>query len=172
MYLFRLCSQLGDDIPVEEAFEKMNILAEGDYAKNLGPFFQLFPRSQIHILFFDQLKSDPEGFVESLYRFIGAEPTFKPDVLHRRVWATKKPRVPALAHLAYSGALLTRRLGMPNLVGRLKHMPLLQGLLFQEFGKKPEMDPVFRKKLQDYYRPGLNDLEDLLGRPIPPAWRA
>jgi hypothetical protein len=51
----------------------------GRYQPQLSRYFQLFPRSQIHILLFEDLQKDPSGVMQQLYGFLGVDPTFQPD---------------------------------------------------------------------------------------------
>jgi hypothetical protein len=41
------------------------------YFKNLQPFFRLFPKENIGIFFYEDLKSDPKEFLKNIYSFLG-----------------------------------------------------------------------------------------------------
>lgn len=45
-------------------------LEEGCYYKQLKPYFQLFPKKNILILLFDDLKKDPIKFIKNIYKFL------------------------------------------------------------------------------------------------------
>lgn len=51
----------------------------GKYHEPLSRYFQTFPRHQIHVFLFDDLKENPLGVVQGLYRFVGVDPEFEPD---------------------------------------------------------------------------------------------
>lgn len=52
----------------------------GSYHEQLSRYFGLFPREQIHVILFDDLKRDAREVLRELYRFVGVEPDFTPDL--------------------------------------------------------------------------------------------
>jgi hypothetical protein len=51
----------------------------GHYHEQLSRFFDRFPRQQIHVSLFDDLRRDPSGIMAEIYRFLGVDPSFVPD---------------------------------------------------------------------------------------------
>lgn len=51
----------------------------GFYHQQLARYYDAFPRDQIHVLLFDDLKRNLSGAVQDLYRFVGVAPDFTPD---------------------------------------------------------------------------------------------
>jgi hypothetical protein len=51
----------------------------GHYHEQLARYFDLFPREQILVCLFDDLKRSPRMVLEEVYRFLGVDPTFVPD---------------------------------------------------------------------------------------------
>jgi hypothetical protein len=51
----------------------------GQYHEQLSRYFDLFPRAQIHVLLFDDLRRNPARVMENLYRFLDVDPAFVPD---------------------------------------------------------------------------------------------
>lgn len=51
----------------------------GRYYQQLSRYFEAFPRSQIHVFLFDDLKQNPKNVVQEVYRFLGVNPAFLPD---------------------------------------------------------------------------------------------
>jgi hypothetical protein len=49
------------------------------YHGQLERYYAAFPRSQIHVALFDDLKRDALGMVQDVYRFIGVDAAFAPD---------------------------------------------------------------------------------------------
>jgi hypothetical protein len=49
------------------------------YAESLRRYLDLFPRSQLHVLLFDDLKRTQVEAVQSVYRFLEVDPDFVPD---------------------------------------------------------------------------------------------
>jgi hypothetical protein len=63
----------------------------GFYLELLKPFLDLFPRSRILVLVFDDLIVDPRAFLKTVFEFLKVDSTFEPSVLRRRVNAGLKP---------------------------------------------------------------------------------
>lgn len=50
------------------------------YHGHLKRYYDVFAREQIHILLFEDLRKNPLGLLQDLYRFLGVEPGFVPDL--------------------------------------------------------------------------------------------
>jgi Sulfotransferase family len=50
------------------------------YHQQLSRYFAAFPRDQIHVIVFDDLKTNPAGVVQDVYRAVGVDPGFTPDL--------------------------------------------------------------------------------------------
>ena len=50
------------------------------YHEALSRYFDLFPREQIHVFLFDDLRADTLGCVRDIYRSVGVYPGFAPDL--------------------------------------------------------------------------------------------
>lgn len=71
----------------EDALERGNIwwrrndlVKEGFYHNHLKKYFQLFEPSQIKVILYDDLKSDPLRVIQNIYDFIGVDGWFEPDL--------------------------------------------------------------------------------------------
>jgi len=51
----------------------------GRYHEQLSRYYDAFPREQILVVLFDDLRRNPEGFVRDVYRFLNVDPGFVPD---------------------------------------------------------------------------------------------
>jgi hypothetical protein len=51
----------------------------GRYHQHLAPYYERFPRDQMHVSLFDDLRKNALGVVQDVYRFLGVDPTFVPD---------------------------------------------------------------------------------------------
>jgi hypothetical protein len=52
----------------------------GLYAEQVARYLSEFPREQVHIVLFDDMKKDLLGTVQGIYRFLGVDPTYEPDL--------------------------------------------------------------------------------------------
>jgi hypothetical protein len=69
----------------------------GRYHEQIKRYFNEFPRSQIHISFYEALQREPGLLVSDLFAFLGVDRNFTADVSHRH----NEPRIPKLAGAAY-----------------------------------------------------------------------
>jgi len=51
----------------------------GHYATQIRRYLDVFPREQLEIVLYDDLQRDPAALCQRLFRFIGADPAFRPD---------------------------------------------------------------------------------------------
>ncbi len=144
------------------------MFAAGNYADNLHVFLKHFPRSQIHLVFFEDVVSDLAGCLAGICRFLGVDESFAFD-LSRRSNTTAYPRSPRLTGLGdrLAGAIYPR-LSEP---GRRRLMRLRKRVLFSPRAAKPRMSPEERYCVRSLYRQSVLRLEDLAGRDLA-AWRA
>ncbi len=78
----------------------------GFYYKQLKPYFELFPRENILILFYEDLKKDPIKFIERVHSFLGLkDESYKPSLMKRKLSITGsyiiKYKLPFLNSLIY-----------------------------------------------------------------------
>ena len=52
----------------------------GRYGEHLARYYEAFPREQIHVFLFDDLQKNPLGVVQGVYRFLGIDQSFVPDM--------------------------------------------------------------------------------------------
>lgn len=145
------------------------------YRQNLEFYFDLFPREQILVAYYEHLKADPWRFVSELYEFIGVDPSFRPAALGSRSNVTRPPRNRMLMHSAVAAAQMLRRMGAANLVGAIKQNPLFGKIAYssdapsQHPSVKSELDriaAIVRRRAADEIEP----LSRLVGKPIPTEW--
>ena len=52
----------------------------GKYHDMLARYYALFPREQIHVFLFDDVKTDMASVVGDIYRFLGVDASYRPDL--------------------------------------------------------------------------------------------
>ena len=63
--------------------KKYEILMAGLYSEQIQRYLNLFPRKNIHIILFDDIKKNPEDVVKNLYSFLEVDPHFRPEKLSK-----------------------------------------------------------------------------------------
>jgi hypothetical protein len=132
----------------------------GRYHEQIRRYFNEFPRTQIHISYFEDLERTPGRVVADLFAFLGVDPGFVPDVSQRH----NEPRVPRFIGATY---VLKKWRAWPYLrsLGPQALGPRLRSLLFRPRGSL-NMEPVDRAFLTDYYHDDIRALASLLGRDL------
>ncbi|HDK26826.1 MAG TPA: hypothetical protein ENG48_07050 [Candidatus Atribacteria bacterium] len=171
-YLYKI--KEGNKVSFKEAMVNFpEVLEKSKYFRYLKTYFRLFDKKQLLILFYEELKHNPHEFIKKIYDFINVNPAFKPYCIGKIILPGSRPRNYILAKLAHKGAILTRRLGFPNVVGIFNNSRLVFNLLYKPYvdTNRPKIDPNTEKELYKFYEADINALEDLLKTSVPNSWR-
>lgn len=86
---YSLYYQITQFQPIHESFEDMirrpELLQYFRYHENTQRFLERFPREQMLLLLYDDMKTDPEGQFSKVCRFLGVDHTVLPKSLHSQV---------------------------------------------------------------------------------------
>jgi hypothetical protein len=171
---------VGGGVATKEGFREAlqshpEYLETGRYAQHLRNFLDLFPRDRLLVSIFDDARRDPFAAIQSMYRFLEVDPTFRPSMLDRRVNAGRIPRSQRLERW------------LRDIADAFRHRPALRPLWWQakrlgigdrlrsmnttEGGDRPDgLDPEERHSLSQQFEPEIRDLEELLQIDLP-GWR-
>lgn len=130
-------------------------LGHGYYSQQLKRYMALFPKSQLMVIFFEDLCHDPQKVVQDIWNFIGVDP--------KRSLKDTTPRNVAFANKKVF--LLARKLASTKLHKILpeKTRAQLAGHLAR-IGSRPEMGKEIRAWLVGHYYQHNRELEKLTGR--------
>lgn len=142
---------------------------EMQLSQNLQRYFDQFPPEQILILFYDDLKTNPQTCCQKIYSFLEVNDQFKPPSLKKKILVSQKPRLKIIAVLAQSFCDLCRQFGWQKLLGFLKNQQYLDNFIFSSEDKQNMIAENEKKALVDYYRPELIGLMNL-GLDLPQSW--
>lgn len=170
-YLLMMRNGLVNGSFEDSIVQRPDLLSRGKYAEHLTPYFDRFPESQRLGLFFDDLKHDANAYAGSVFRFLGVDPALYQGDASKRVFAAATPRSRILSKLFLSAGAITRKLGYPNLVTKIKYS-ILERLLFREYadGEVPVLNPDTRERLKEYFFPDLEKLKHMTGRDVLSLW--
>ncbi len=140
------------------------------YYEKLKPFYDRFPRENILVLFYDELKADPGAFIRRVYDFVGVDPGFIPGSLHRKINSASRARIPAVGFLAYFGAQVFRRMGLAHILGSIKKNRFFRALLYTRKGEMASLDPESISRIREYCARDHERLVELIGRALPETW--
>jgi len=147
---------------IKEAIEEQpnDIIERGKYIEQIEVLLQHFPEEQFKLLFFDDLKSNPEIFLHSILEYLEVDPDFKSSQIGQMVQVTLDPRL----------RRTMKKIGLQPLMNYISDRPI--GDKIRAFLKKSNIQrykPISdkdKKILVDIYRPYNDRLEELTGRDL------
>jgi hypothetical protein len=135
-------------------------LEMGFYADQIQRYLNYFPREQIRIWLYEDIRDRPRDFLREVFAFLGVDSDFTPDISTRHNEAY-------IARMVKSNQLL-RRAGLWQLMTRLMPAPVkarLHRAVYHPPGSVT-MRPEDRALLLDFYRNDILRLEGMLQRDL------
>jgi hypothetical protein len=160
------------DGPFSTALEVFpRLLDRGRYGTHLQRYLDRFPREQIHVSLFDDLRKDPQAYVDEVFTFLGVRRLeLSPADLKSRMPAAT-PRSAAVAAWAKSAAKLAKRTGLARLRSRAKRSRLVRQALYRPYrDDRPTIDPALAAELRVGFVDEILRLDSMLGRPVSQGW--
>ncbi|MDQ3857395.1 MAG: sulfotransferase domain-containing protein [Actinomycetota bacterium] len=157
----------------EDALDQApQIVEHGRYGTYLPGYLDQFPRDQLLVTVFDDLKADPRAFAESMFRFLEIESIVLPPSVLRERMPAGVPRSPAIAKLAKKGSRLALRLGFVRLYGKVKASTKIRNVLYRPYGRsdRPPLSPETAARLRARYAPEVAAVDALLGTNLVDRW--
>jgi hypothetical protein len=138
-------------------------LEHGFYAQQLKRYFDIFPKEQLLVVLFDDIKKDPAAVMQRVYRFLGVDPAFHPatNVIHNK---TVIPRGPVARFILSQQKYISA-------FGQIIPKKIRQSVydnLFTSTGLPPFL-PATRELLIQYYKQDIQETERMTGRDLS-AW--
>ena len=155
----------------EEAIDLGYYLEAALYYRNFKRYFDLFPAEQIHVIMFDDIKSDPAKVIRETYDFLEVRSDFSPAALTKKI-NDRKIRSTFLKKTLLGAVALAKRAGLGAIMKRIGSSAKVYRLYYRvNIGKGgyPPMSVQMRNKLNEYYQDDVMKLESLLGRDLS-AW--
>lgn len=146
---------------------RREIMERGRYSNYLKDLLSVFGPDRVRIFLFDDLQSDPHGVALRLYEFLCVNKDFSYSDADKKALPASSARLQWLANLAKRGAFFTRKLGHPDLVGRIKDSGFAK-LIYKpiDSSAKERVSEEDFAWLKEYYEADIKCVEDLLGRPL------
>jgi hypothetical protein len=143
----------------------------GFYYKQLSPYFAAFGAEAIHVFLYDDLRNDAVGVMQKIYRVLGVDETFVPNV-RARYNVSGIPKRQSLHHvyrfLQGSNRSTAKEFGKRVLPKTVRSM--LKSYVTQRLYKynlaKPQLPAEVRKELQESYEEDILNLQKLINRDL------
>lgn len=153
----------------EQALDRdPELMESGKYATHLKAWQQVFPRNQILITVYDDLRSDPQSFMDRLVYFIGIPRFILTQVQRGSVYSSGTMTVPrsyVATRTATTVADWCKARRLDTVVAAVRTSPLIR--LFLGGGSSfPEVPQETLRKLYEIFRPEVDGLESILARDL------
>lgn len=165
-YKFALYNELTHD-DFERALETTPRITDGNrYAKDLSPWFERFRKERILVLLFDELRSDPQHYIDQVCAFIQVPriDLASLELPARAINAHSQiPRRPSLARKARRAINWLQDRKLHRAVELLDRAGLWKACFAGEF---PALKPATEQMLRERYLPEIEALERLIERDL------
>jgi len=139
---------------------------KGFYYTQIKRYFDIFGQDQVKVYLYDDLRGNPFGMLSDIFRFLGVDETFVPDlsIEHNTTGLPRNKSLYLLAkrltanHPALDSAVLDRLL--PAAPRRYVKKRI--------FVEPPPLPAEVRRQLIDVYREDVLELQDLIRRDLSP----
>lgn len=139
----------------------MRYVAGGRYAQLLQPFYDRFDPNQIHLIRYEDYRSDVRRTLGELLRFLGVDPTVELDVAKTsNVGAVPTPGNRLHAFLTADSALHRVGRRIVPLAARERLLPPIKARLF---GRPEPLDPLIRQRIVTETAEDVTRLHELTG---------
>jgi hypothetical protein len=133
----------------------------GRYHEQLSRYFEAFPRRQIHVSLFDDLKRSPPELMRGVYRFVGVDEEFMPDFTTPHAIGGMPASRLVEGFLTSRAARMTIKPLIPtraaNWVKRLRA---------RNMRKAPSLPADLKRELTGHFRDDIARTGELIGRSL------
>lgn len=151
--------------------QEPKMLEPGFYYKHLRIFFDNFPRENVLVLIYEEIKRDKKRFIQQIYKFLGVDDTFVPPSINIKVNLTQ-------FKLTKLGKFIHKGIAKPLLKNTKWAWKLKQSIFIKKAlcclsehypGKDrpcPSIKEGTREYLRDIYREDIQNLEELINKDL------
>lgn len=169
LHQVRLGLVSGPDLSFESGLENNPMyLEQSRYSTHLQRWLQWFPMGQILVLLQEDIRVDPVREAKRVYRFLELDEAHRSDFLNKRANESYSETLKGIDATFKFAGRLGRRLGIADLVERLKRNRLIYGI--RQANRRhltqvvPRMRSDTRSELEQLFAPEVEELARLVGR--------
>ncbi len=165
------------EIKETETFESYygheeSVLAQGRYAEQLKRYYALFPKEQILVLIYEDIRKDPVAFMRRIYEFLGIDTNFVSSMVNDEINVARTPKHVMVDRFMHHVSEALRKSGLDRMV----HLVRKSGLpdLVRSFNTKTSTasKPTYdRALLTTHFRDDAAQLTQFCGRDMVDEWR-
>lgn len=117
------------------------------YADLIRPYVDQFSSERVLIGNFKEIGQNPEGLLKRISCFLDVAEFPNDAVNIGKVNPAKSPRNKVLSRIVSSTSKSLKRRGGQRIIAALKYSRFVQGLLYKNLSKKPELSPAVRQRI-------------------------
>jgi hypothetical protein len=175
VYLFGIQrGQTDSSLSFEETLEQAPYLIERTkYGASIARYLDLFPREQLHVILYEDIRDEPDRVLTDLARFIGVDP-FVPEDAGEAANITGRPVHPGVTRRLMQLRLVTKRYGLERVIEAADRLGL--GAAYRHlrrsepFDDRPTIAPETEARLRELFAPDIELLESQLDLDLT-AWK-
>jgi hypothetical protein len=143
--------------------ERPGIINSSLYYEAVKRYLDIFPRDQLFISYFEDLKDAPRDYAFRIFDFLGLSQLDCMD-FSKKVREARKPNSMFLAKVMKQASLRARDLGLANLVGKVKNSELMNKKLYRPLEKadKENISDGDKVWLLNQFVEDIDRLQDLM----------
>ena len=152
----------------EEALdEDSDILEKSFYSEPLQRFLDCFPKERLLVLVYEEGLQDPQGFIQSIYGYVGVDAQFYPSMAHQHLNVGRIPRSILFDRGLDTMGELLRRMGLQSLIRWLKGVGLVGALRRTNTGAPArQMSLSTREYLERLFAPDVRKVAEVTGKDL------
>jgi hypothetical protein len=153
--------------------QEPSVREQGLYAAQLARYDALFPREQMLVLIYEDIKKDPIAFMRRIYEFLGVDPTFVSSMVHDEINVARTPTLVPVDRGMHHTAEFLRRHGFDRLVHMIRKMgipDMVRKLNTKEGKQRDAHTPYDHVAYARYFRDDVVRLGARIGRDMCSEW--
>lgn len=147
-----------------------SLIKQCRYARDLERYLAYFPRESIYVGLFDDLRADPQTFLDGVLGWLGLPPMVLEPVQRDARLPASEARSSSAARAVHRYAVWARDHDRAGLVGRLKRSPLVERLFYQPVAKRAPLTEEDAAYVRGRLERDVIKLERLVGMPLRERW--
>lgn len=152
----------------EESVQK-----QGLYSEQLQRYLKLFPREQMLILIYEDIKKDPIAFMKRIYQFLGVDDTFVSSMVNDEINVARTPKLVGPERAMHHIAEFLRSHGFDRFVHMIRKTGITEGiraLNTKEGANRSEPLPFDVVAYKRLFVEDVTSLSSLLDRDMRTEW--
>ena len=151
------------------AAREASVIEQGRYCEQLERYQKYFQKNQMLVLIYEDIKKDPQAFMQSIYRFLGVSDSFVSTMLNQEINIARTPKTVVVDRVMHHVSEFLRRAGFDKLVHNIRKTGL-PDFIRAHNTKHVESVAFNREVLEADFQSDVTKLSKLLGRDLNTEW--